>query len=496
MENGFDVAVIAYHSGDDYQNTYSIARLNYYGSMIPGLPTVIFDGVTNSVGGGGNMYPTYLSKYNSRISVPSSYTIEVEGTNSGLIDYELEITIEKVASGIDNPILHVAVTESHIPKNWGGLTEVNFTERLMAPNQYGTTLDLSSSNTEEITINFSCDPLWVNEFCEVVIFLQNNSTKEVLQGIKRDLSEFGTTNVNDAAVLGVIAPQTVCNESFIPRVEIANYGLDNLTSLDFCIYVNGTASCTLPWTGDLAYLETEIVVFPEITFTIEPDNILIVEAENPNGQPDEYPSNNTYTIMIEEAPTITSTVSLALKLDDNPEEITWELYDSQSNILFSGGPYTQPGQYLIETFEFEYSDCYSFKIYDEGGNGLTGIGWYKLVHEGNVVFAEGAAFGSDDEAQFSMILTSADEVSLSEGFEIFPNPVGDLATISFAIENAGYVEYKVYNYLGSVVIESDKQYYSSGSHTMSLITGDINSGIYIVEFRMLDKVFSKQIIVK
>jgi len=442
------------------------------------------------------MYPTYLSKYNSRISVPSSYNIDVEGTNSGLIDYELEITIDKVATGIDDPILHVVVTETDIPENWGGLTEVNFVERLMAPNQNGTILDFSSSSTEEITINFSCDPSWIHEKCEVVIFLQNNSTKEVLQGIKRDLSEFETTNMNDAAVLGVLAPQTVCDDSFIPRVEIANYGLDNLTSLEFCIYVNGTTSCTLPWTGNLGYLETEIVVFPEITFTIEPENILIAEAENPNGQPDDYPSNNNYTINMDEATNIVGPASLIMLLDDNPEEITWKVFDSQGNVLYEGGPYAPPTTTVIEQFDLTDPDCYSFVIYDEGGDGLTGGGVYKLYDGNSTIFYQNNNFGMEDHVQFGIGLTGTDEITISEGFEIYPNPVGDCANISFFMEKPGNVEYKVYNYTGAVVIESDKQYYSSGSHILKFETGEINSGIYIVEFRMLDKTFTKQIIVR
>ena len=36
--------------------------------------------------------------------------------------------------------MHFVVTESEIPQNWQGMTEVNFVERLMVPNQLGTTL--------------------------------------------------------------------------------------------------------------------------------------------------------------------------------------------------------------------------------------------------------------------------------------------------------------------------------------------------------------------
>ena len=119
-----EVAVIAYHassssSADPYENSYSLARLNYYGGMIPGFPTVIFDGVLAHVGGGSNLYPNYLSKYNSRMSISSDYTINVTGSSSGMIDYGLDITVEKVASAIDNPVMHVVVIESHIPQYWG-----------------------------------------------------------------------------------------------------------------------------------------------------------------------------------------------------------------------------------------------------------------------------------------------------------------------------------------------------------------------------------------
>ena len=39
IENGFDVAVIEYHSGDEYQTTQSQARVNYYN--ITGFPTAV-----------------------------------------------------------------------------------------------------------------------------------------------------------------------------------------------------------------------------------------------------------------------------------------------------------------------------------------------------------------------------------------------------------------------------------------------------------------------
>lgn len=489
-----DVAVIAYHSGDEYQNSYSTARLNYY--AVGGFPTVKFDGVLSQSGASGNMYPIYLSKYNSRISIPSSFTIDAEGTNSGLVDYELSITVEKVATAsTDNPILHVAVTESHIPDSWGGLLEVNYAERLMAPNASGTTLDFSTVNTENITINFSVNPDWVNENMELVIFLQNNSTKEVLQGIIRDLSDFETTNLNDAAVTNLITPKTVCNDVMVPEIILANYGLDNLTSVSFCVYVNDVATCTLPWTGNLAYLESEVVTFPEISFLIEPENVVKVEAENPNGQPDDYPSNNMYENTMDEAQNVVGPVTLIMLLGSNPEEITWEVKDSQGSVLYEGGPYTGSPPSVIQQFNLTDLDCYSFIIYDEGGDGLTGGGVFKLYDGNNSIFVQGNNYGFQDHVQFSIGMTSTNEMQLSQGFEVFPNPIEDKATISFVMDKPGEVYYQIYNSTGSLVKKLELRHFMTGSHTMTLLTEDLSKGMYIIEFHAGDKVLTKQIVI-
>ncbi len=491
-----DVAIIAYHSGDEYQNSYSTARLSYYSSMIPGFPTVIFDGMITSVGGGTNLYPTYLAKYNSRISVPSSYTIEVEGTNSGMIDYELEITVEKIASAIDNPVMHVVVTESHIPEYWGGLTEVNFVERVMAPNQNGTVLDFTGGSTEEVTISFILDPNWVNEECELVVFLQDNQTKEVLQGVKYEIMDFGTTNVNDASILDVVAPQTICNENITPSVFIANYGLDNLTSLDLSIYVNGELASSIPWTGDLAYLESEVVVIPEINITIEPSNSLEVVAENPNGQDDEYPSNNTYLLTINEAPNVTGPVSLIMLLGDNPEEISWEVMDSQGNVLYYGDSYTGSPPTVIEQFDLVDPDCYSFIIYDEAGDGLTGGGVYKLYDGNNEIFWQASDYGWQDHVQFGISLTGEEEFVLSKGIEVFPNPTDQKAMVSFELLKSENVKIQVFNSTGSVVFTKAVKEYSAGKHNFKFNGEGLASGIYYLNLMIGESVEVQKLIIK
>lgn len=492
-----DIAVIAYHSGDEYQNSFSSARLAYYGSMVPAFPTVIFDGALNHVGGGSSLYPSYLSKYNSRISIDSDYTIDISGSNSGMIDYEVDIVVEKVSSAIDNPVLHVVLTESHIPEYWGGLSEVNYVERLMIPNQNGTVLDFTGGDIQELTKNFIIEQNWVNDECELVVFLQNSQTKEILQAVKYDIMDFGTTNTNDASILNVVAPNSVCNNTFIPKVEIANYGLDNLTSLDIIYTVNSEPSATYSWSGDLSYLESEIIVLSEVNFTLESGNTFVVEAENPNGEDDQFPTNNTFVVNMADAENVPSTINLALKLDDNPEETSWELLNSAGTVMYSGGSYTNPGQYVIETFNFDENDCYTFVIYDEGGDGLIDAGVYKLAYGSPpTFFAEGSDFGFEDEVQFRVDLTGEAEVFAGNGIEVFPNPTHQNATVSFELLESEIIELEVYNSAGAVVYSTSIKEYAVGNHTILIDGEDLTPGIYFINLMIGESVEVQKLIIK
>ncbi|RKY97245.1 MAG: hypothetical protein DRQ13_04905 [Ignavibacteriae bacterium] len=186
VENGHSVAVVEYHNGDNFTNSYSDARNTYYG--ISGFPTAIFGGVDYFVGGDHNisMYDNYLPIFEGRKAINCAFDVGIFGTSAAQ-DYELTIQLEKQASipaDWDNLVLHVALTESHIPFNWQGQTEVSFVERLMMPDELGTMVDLMNNSNISVDLNFSLDPTWVTDECELVAFIQNLNNKEILQGSK------------------------------------------------------------------------------------------------------------------------------------------------------------------------------------------------------------------------------------------------------------------------------------------------------------------------
>lgn len=199
VAEGKSVAVIEYHNGDPYVNTASNARNSYYG--ITGYPTANFDGGNTFVGGqacpSGNVYSSYLPLYTQQINTPSPLSICLSGSNAGN-NYTINVTVNKVGTVTGTSLrLHLVLTESNIATApWpaaGCMNEVNFVERLMVPDQNGTSFSFGTGNVQTFTLNFTKDPTWVAAECELVCFVQDNATKVIYNGCKTALTTLPST---------------------------------------------------------------------------------------------------------------------------------------------------------------------------------------------------------------------------------------------------------------------------------------------------------------
>ncbi|MCK7514363.1 MAG: hypothetical protein MZV70_67010 [Desulfobacterales bacterium] len=85
---------------------------------------------------------------------------------------------------------------------------------------------------------------------------------------------------------------------------------------------------------------------------------------------DEYKKNDTLANFSDAAPVTTGRVFLFIKTDNAPEETTWDIKNSAGTIVGSGGPYTTSGTMQKDTVDLSAYDCYTFNLYDAGGNGL------------------------------------------------------------------------------------------------------------------------------
>lgn len=176
---------IAYHSGDAYQNTAATARFSFYG--VSGTPHVRLDGDDSVVGGitNGTMYPVYRAYFDQHKTVPSPLDIELacsydSTTRQGRLDIKV-----RNATGADvSGQLQVALCESHIYYVWYGLDSLHHVERNMLPDANGEAVTVPASDSITRTRDFTVDAAWVARNCDLVVFVQDNSTKAMYQGAR------------------------------------------------------------------------------------------------------------------------------------------------------------------------------------------------------------------------------------------------------------------------------------------------------------------------
>lgn len=188
----YKVAGIALHAGDAYETNDTKARATYYG--VTSFPHVRFDGVVTSVGGSNteSLYETYVSLVDQRMAIATPIKLDIKyfAYNADTKVVTANAVIERTTnSASSNLLLHAVVTESHIDEAWAGQVELNDVARTFYPSADGTAIDLSTSSTQTIEVTFTLEDEWIPEFMELVVFVQDNSTKEIFNGDVKRIKE-------------------------------------------------------------------------------------------------------------------------------------------------------------------------------------------------------------------------------------------------------------------------------------------------------------------
>ena len=284
-----------------------------------------------------------------------------------------------------------------------------------------------------------------------------------------------TLLANDGEVSVRPSYSSLCGAKPTGNFKIINRGNNNITSAVLSINDNGS-TYTINWTGNLA--TNQEAVIPAM---FSGSGTITAVLSSVNGLADSKTSNNTSTLAYTLTPAVpnhtASTVKLDLKLDNYGSETYWQLVDSAGNILYESIIYTDVTNPKVKTFTFTLANnsCYSFRIYDDYGDGIccaSGSGYYKLTTDKGTVMINQTNFnGYYDSYAFSLGTILATEDAKKVNVEIYPNPASDVLNITKVSNNATFT---IYNLAG--------QFISKGKIINNKVdVASLTKGIYFIE---------------
>jgi hypothetical protein len=335
-----------------------------------------------------------------------------------------------------------------------------------------------------------------------------------------DLISYSAPNFqHDAAIIDVLNPNQweyyrkwnpSCQN---PRVILQNTGEQPLTSCIIRIWISYGNHIDYDWTGNLAFLEKEIVEIPvpasDSDFWNDYHGLQTFHAQvwNIEGDPslDEYAQNDVKTAKFEAPESIGGPFYVEFKTNNKAFENNWRLEDMDGNVIFEATGLANTTTYR-DTFDLA-PGCYSIILEDSDNDGI-GF-WYSAQVEGETTgtfrlrLVGGtwieffpADFGNYHRYNFSVGFTvNTEEQELDHEIVIFPNPNRG----AFDIELSGYVgneaELQIFDLMGREVLREKMNAQSNfASSKVELL--DAPAGHYVCKIVTAKGVYTEEFVIQ
>lgn len=335
-------------------------------------------------------------------------------------------------------------------RNWGMEPVTSF--------ELGYIFDEGTPVVETVEIDpLLTDSVYVHTFDEEIVFdAYRQYSLVAFTSMENDSNRINDTcayeirklTKNDAQVYAVDGVTEVICDTFLNlEVYLKNNGEDPLESVTLTATVNDELQTTVEWTG---FLETgDMDIVPIMIYDLrEGLNDASIESSMPNGEEDQDPTSDRIDIEDFNVTPGGSRVVLNLLTDEYPDETTWELLDSEGNVLFEDGPFDQSQTWYTWEWCLEEDSCYTFVLYDSFGDGITGpeaTGDFEIFNAEGVLLARlgNPNFGDEYVADFCNEVGCTLAAQASVAHESSPGAgngriimfvTGGLAPIEFSID--------------------------------------------------------------
>jgi hypothetical protein len=175
----------------------------------------------------------------------------------------------------------------------------------------------------------------------------------------------------DAIFSNVLSPTgTSCSTSFTPSISILNGGTTTITSMTIQYQVTGQSLLTYNWTGSLASTVSTTINLPNLDYGAGSFTITYTITAI-NGGADDNAANNSGNSSYVTINGVNSAM-LTLTTDCYASETSWQITNSASQVIYSGGGYSNSTVNNIPLCL--PTECFTFTIFDSYGDGLYGGG--------------------------------------------------------------------------------------------------------------------------
>ncbi|HOK37623.1 MAG TPA: T9SS type A sorting domain-containing protein [Bacteroidales bacterium] len=248
----YNVGIIEYHGNglgpDQFSTPATDARDLYYRPFFDvendgfGYPTTITNGFYGNEGTATNvqtMKNTFLYYYNELMAKPAVFDVIIDAQQISANPYKFNVSVdieETFPYYSDEMRLFIALTETDINYSWQSQPKVNFVNRALYPNPNGLLLNFSSQSTYNHSFELEIGPSYNVDNCELVAFVQNMNTAEIMQADTKKL--FSTTNLNQINSISSIYPNpasdilNIFSKEIISNIEISNICGQIVKSID------------------------------------------------------------------------------------------------------------------------------------------------------------------------------------------------------------------------------------------------------------------------
>jgi concanavalin A-like lectin/glucanase superfamily protein/type IX secretion system substrate protein/peptide-N-glycosidase F-like protein len=287
-----------------------------------------------------------------------------------------------------------------------------------------------------------------------------------------------------------------------PKIIVRNNGSETLNSLTINYGVRGGELQTYHWEGEIASMVQAEIVLPvpggHFWFG-DSTNVFIATVGDPNGMPDEYAENNTYTTNFVMPDMYNQPLVLWLKMNHEAYRYSMVMKNVMGETILERTNMANDSIYK-DTLGIE-DGCYSITLIDQESMGLSywaypgqGSGYLRFYDlDGNAVKSFDSDFGYSIRYSFLQgDISYIQEPNTDKIIQLYPNPAKDIVKLKFD-QLTGMAEINLFNMQGEKVLNKNA---NMENGEISLNISLLPAGLYVIHVQANQLEIKRKIVVQ